>query len=93
MGSFSEVLSNTCTAFSIYVLSTTAALGINAAVQEYIAKHDATWKRFVWALAVCVFAILVITVIAFLNKLPTESSTAKRLSGQKNTEPQSLGRI
>ena len=95
MISFGNTLGTTSVSFLIYLMSTTAALGINAAFQDYASKHDASWKRWVWATGVCVVAILIITTIVATTTKPVQNTIQQRLSKPMSTavSEQQMGRL
>jgi len=91
---FNTVLGNTSTAFLVYLLSSISALGINAAFQDYVSKHDAVWKRWAWAIGICMLSIIVVTIIVFVSvKEQKPNETVQRLGGNKTVPPQQVGRI
>ena len=91
---FNTVLGNTSTAFLVYLLSSISALGINAAFQDYVSRHDAVWKRWAWALGICFLSIILVTIVVFVSvKEPKPNETVQRLGGDKAVPPQQIGRM
>ena len=93
MASFHTALGNTSTSFIVYLLSMISALGINAAVQDQISKHDAPWKRFAWAFGICIFAIIVISIIVVFTSKDSKNDTTRRLAGDKPVPNKEMGRL
>lgn len=60
---FRDSLQLATVSFITYVLSLMAALAWTGAVNDYIMSHNNKWIRWVFALGISVFALVVIAVI------------------------------
>jgi amino acid permease len=79
--SFGISLEKASVAFSVYVFSLMAAFSWNNAVQSVIQTHENKWARWVYALGITIFAIIIITLAFHFMDSGDNNS-------QKNTQAQ-----